>query len=62
MNPISSILFWAGIVLVVDGSLGVLFQERWQRLVEDINIQRIALIEIAVGFLSLAVHYFILPG
>ena len=57
MNPVASILFWAGIVLLVDGSLGILFQERWQKLVENINIQRIALIEVSVGLILLAVHY-----
>ena len=57
MNPIASILFWAGIVLLVDGSLGILFQERWQKLVENIDIQRIALIEVSVGLVLLAVHY-----
>ena len=59
MNPVASILFWAGIVLLVDGSLGILFQERWQKLVENVNIQRIALIEITVGLLLLATHYFL---
>ena len=57
MNSVASILFWAGIVLLVDGSLGILFQERWQKLVENINIQRIVLIEVSSGLLLLALHY-----
>lgn len=57
MNIFISILFWAGIVLLVDGSLAVLFQEKWQKLVGGLNIQRIALIEIGVGLAFLAAHY-----
>jgi len=55
-----SILFWAGIVLWLDGSLALLFQERWQKWVGELNIQRIALIEIGLGTVILAVHYVLL--
>lgn len=57
MALFSSILFWAGIVLLVDGSLALLFQERWQKLVSRVNIRRIALIEIGVALALLAGHY-----
>jgi len=57
MNLFTSILFWAGIILLVDGSLALLFQEKWQKLVGGLNIQRIALIEIGVGLAFLAAHY-----
>lgn len=53
----SSILFWVGIVLLVDSSLALLFQERWQKLVAGVNIRRIALIEIGVALALLAAHY-----
>jgi hypothetical protein len=56
---LSVILFWSGILLMVDGSLGLLFQEKWQRLIGRINIQRIALIEISVALGLLTLHYFI---
>jgi len=62
MNHLSSILFWVGIILLVDGSLGLLFQERWQKLVKNLDIQRIALIESGAGLILLAVHYFLLQG
>jgi len=60
MNLFISILFWAGIILLVDGSLAVLFQEKWQKLVVGLNIQRVALIEIGVGLAFLAAHYILL--
>ena len=57
MSLFTSILFWSGIVVLVDGSLGLLFQEKWQKLVGEVNIQRIAVIEIVMGWILLAVHY-----
>ena len=57
MNLFTSILFWAGIVFLVDGSLGLLYQERWKKLVGGLNIQRIAVVEIGVGLALLAAHY-----
>jgi len=62
MNFFISILFWAGIVLLVDGSLALLFQEKWQKLVGRLNIQRIALIEIGAGLVFLAAHYMLGRG
>ncbi|MDH3981327.1 MAG: hypothetical protein OES84_00330 [Kiritimatiellaceae bacterium] len=57
MSLCSSILFWLGIIALIDGSLGLLFQDKWQKLVGTWNIQRIALVEIAVAFVLLAVHF-----
>ena len=60
MTLFISILFWFGIIFIVDGSLGILFQEKWQKLMGELNIQRLALIEIGVGFALLGAHYAIL--
>ena len=57
MALFSTILFWAGIILMVDGSLALLFQEKWQKLITGVNIQRLALIEIGVALALLAAHY-----
>ena len=57
MNILGSILFWAGIIFLVDGSLGILLQEKWKKLVGGLNILRIAAIEIGVGLALLAAHY-----
>jgi hypothetical protein len=62
MNLLSSILFWIGIALLVDGSLGLLFQERWQKLAENLDIRRIALIESGAGLILLTIHYVLLQG
>lgn len=57
MHLFTTILFWAGIVFMVDGSLGLLFQEKWQKLAGGVNIQRLALIEIGIASALLAGHY-----
>ena len=57
MNLLSSILFWAGIVVLVDGSLGLLLLEKWQKWVSGIDIRRIALVEIGVALGMLAIHF-----
>jgi hypothetical protein len=62
MNMLISILFWSGIVFMVDGSLGLLFQEKWKKLTGGLNIQRIALIELGVAMALLLVHYALMSG
>ena len=57
MNLFISILFWAGIMLLVDGSLALLLQEKWQKILRGLDIQRIALIEIGVALALLTWHY-----
>lgn len=57
MYLFSTILFWLGIVLLIDGSLALLFQEKWQKVVRGINIQRVALVEIGAAFALVAAHY-----
>lgn len=52
-----SILFWLGIVFLVDGSFGLLFQEKWKKMAGGLNIQRLALIEIGVALVLLVAHY-----
>ncbi len=56
----TTILFWLGIIGLTDGSLGLLFQEKWQKLAGTWNIQRLALIEIGVALSLLASHYLLL--
>ena len=57
MNLFITILFWLGVVMLADGALALLFQERWQRLLSGLNIQRFALMEIGAAFVILAVHF-----
>jgi hypothetical protein len=60
MNLFVSILFWAGIVFLVDGSLGLLLEEKWQKIARGLNIRRLAMVEIGVALGLLAVHYLLL--
>ena len=60
MKIFISILFWAGIVFLVDGSLGLLLEERWQKIARGVNIRRLALVEIGMALGLLAMHYLLL--
>ena len=60
MTLLISILFWLGIVFVTDGSLAIIFQEKWQKMVGKLDIQHLALIEIGVGFALLGAHFALL--
>ena len=60
MKIFISILFWAGIVFLVDGSMGLLFEDKWQKLAGGLNIRRLALVEIGVALGLLALHYLLL--
>ena len=60
MNLFISILFWSGIVFLVDGSLGLLLEEKWQKIARGLNIRRLALVEIGVALGLLVLHYLLL--
>ena len=62
MKLLISILFWAGIVFLVDGSMGLLLEEKWQKLARGLNIRRLALIEIGLAMGLLGLHYLLLQG
>ena len=62
MKLFISILFWAGIVFLVDGSMGLLFEDKWQKLAQGLNIRRLALVEIGVALGLLTLHYLLLRG
>ncbi|MDF7826195.1 hypothetical protein P4B35_19360 [Pontiellaceae bacterium B12227] len=57
MQIILNLTFWLGIMALVDGSLGLLFLEKWQKMVKQWNVQKVALIEIAIAWCLLAAHY-----
>ena len=57
MNLFISILFWAGVVFLADGALGLVFEEKWQRLARGFKIRRLALIEIGFAVTLLAAHF-----
>lgn len=62
MSTFVNILFWMGIICLFDGSLGILFQEKWQKLAGKLDVQRLALIEIGVALVLLAGHYALVIG
>ena len=62
MNIFISILFWAGIVFLVDGSLGLLLEEKWQKMARGLNIRRLTFAEIVVAVGLLVLHYLLLRG
>ncbi len=62
MNLFISILFWAGVVFLADGSLGLIFEDKWQKLARGISIRRLALIEISFALILLGIHYLLASG
>lgn len=62
MKLFISILFWSGIVFLVDGSLGLLMEEKWQKMARSLNIRRMALMEIGVALALLGLHYLLQRG
>ena len=54
-------LFWCGILLLIDGSIGLLFYDRWQGLLGSFNLRRWVWIEIGIAFVLL-VAYGLLRG
>lgn len=60
MNILVAILFWAGIVMLVDGSCGLLLEDKWQKLIKGLNVRRMALVEIGIAFVLLTIHYILL--
>ncbi len=57
MDLFTSILFWVGVLIAADGSLALVFEEKWQKIVRGVRIRRLALMECGIGFLLLALHY-----
>jgi hypothetical protein len=57
MSVFVSVLFWVGVVVAADGSLALIFEENWQKIARGINIRRLAVMEIAIGFFLLAAHF-----
>jgi hypothetical protein len=62
MKILISILFWAGIVFLVDGSMGLLLEDKWQKIARGLNIRRLALAEIGMALVLLALHYLLSGG
>ena len=52
----SSWLFWIGIVLLVDGSIGMLFAEQLKQGVRKFNIIKLAWVEVIGGWLLLGLY------
>jgi hypothetical protein len=57
MQILLNILFWLGIAALVDGSLGLLYLEKWQKMTTKWDLQKIAWIEISIAWSMLAAHF-----
>jgi hypothetical protein len=57
MNVLVGIFFWLGIITLVDGSLGLLYQDKWQKMVKNWDVRKIAWVEISIAWCLLAVHF-----
>jgi hypothetical protein len=52
----SSWLFWVGIVLLVDGSVGMLFAEKLKHRIKGFSIVKLAWVEVMSGWLLLGLY------
>jgi hypothetical protein len=57
MSTFASILFWLGIVLMIDGACGLFFQGKWQKMARGLDIRRIAFVELGLSLALLTGHY-----
>lgn len=62
MDVFMNILFWLGIFALVDGSLGILLKEKWQKMAAGMDIQKVALIEVSLAWVFLILHYVLRYG
>ena len=53
---ILSVLFWFGILLLIDGSIGLFFLEKWQDKFKSINVSRWVCIEIILSIVLLIIY------
>ena len=53
---ILSILFWCGILLLIDGAIGLFFLEKWQDKFKSINLSRWVCIEIILSIVLLIIY------
>ena len=49
-------IFWCGIWLLIDGSIGLLFYNQWQRRLRPFNLRRWVWIEIGMAFVLLITY------
>ena len=49
-------VFWCGILLLIDGSIGLLFFDRWQKRLGPFNLRLWVWIEIGIAFVLLSVY------
>jgi hypothetical protein len=57
MRILIPILFWSGFLLLLDASLGLIFEERWKKIARGINIRLMALVEAGIAFLLFTLYY-----
>lgn len=49
-------VFWCAILLLIDGSIGLLFYDQWQRRLVSFNLRRWVWIEIGMAFVLLIAY------
>ena len=54
---LETIRFWVAIVMLVDGSVGLLAEHVLQRSVPRVSVRRIALVEVFGALFLLCVHF-----
>lgn len=52
-----SILFWLGIIFLIDASIGLLFFDKWKPLIKTLKFDKIIWFEILLSFILLSIFF-----
>ena len=52
-----SILFWLGIIFLIDASIGLLFFDKWKSFIKNHKFDKIIWLEILLSFILLSIFF-----
>ena len=52
-----NIAFWAAVIMLVDAAIGLWGLNYWERIVPNLNVKRIALVEVVVSLVILGTYF-----
>ncbi len=52
-----SILFWLGIIFLIDASIGLLFFDKWKSIIKTNKFDKIIWLEILLSFILLSIFF-----
>ena len=56
---LASVRFWAAVILLIDGGIGLMLGKRAQPMMGAVDISRLAIFEIVVACILIVIHYWV---